>query len=96
MKEADRIGRAVIAARLAACVNIVRGVGSIFCWKGKVEKAREFLLILKTTADNFSALEKKIKRLHSYEVPEIIALPVAAGSAEYLRWVSASVRNPKA
>jgi periplasmic divalent cation tolerance protein len=79
--EARKIARAVVEQRLAACANIVTApVRSIYRWKGKVESAKEFLLII-----------KKVKRLHSYDVPEIIALPIAAGSANYLNWISESL-----
>jgi len=93
MAEARRIARGVVEARLAACVNIVGApVESIYRWKGKVEKAREFLLVMKTTAARLAALEREVKRLHSYDVPEFIALGVAAGSRGYLAWLIASVK----
>jgi periplasmic divalent cation tolerance protein len=80
--------------RSAACANIVLSpVESIYRWKGKVEKAREFLMILKTTSKRLPALEREVKRLHSYDVPEFIALPITAGSSEYLRWLQDSVSN---
>lgn len=91
-KQARRIARALVDARLAACGNILEApVRSIYRWKGKVETAQECLLILKTSRRRFAALERVVKRLHSYDVPEIIALPIAAGSAEYLRWIEACV-----
>jgi periplasmic divalent cation tolerance protein len=78
--------------RLAACVNIVPGsVESVYRWKGKVEKAREVLLLIKTSAKWLAELEKEVKRMHSYDVPEFIVLPVFAGSREYLAWVLESV-----
>jgi periplasmic divalent cation tolerance protein len=86
--EAQRIARSVVEKRLAACVNIVLGpVKSVYRWKNKVERAREWLLVMKTTAKRLPALEKEVKRLHSYEVPEFIALAVNAGSREYLGWL---------
>jgi len=92
LAEARRIARAVVAGKLAACANIQRGrVESIYRWKGRVETASEFLMILKTTSKRLKALEKEVKRLHSYDVPEFIALPVAAGSRDYLGWLSDSV-----
>lgn len=94
LTEARRIARAVVTKRLAACANIVLSpVESIYRWKGKVEKAREFLMILKTTSKRLPALEREVKRLHSYDVPEFIALPITAGSSEYLRWLQDSVSN---
>lgn len=95
--EARRIARALVERKLAACVNIQQlPVQSFYRWKGKVESAKEFLLLIKTSRKRFAALEKAIRGLHSYEVPEIIALPIVAGSSKYLAWVSDSVRVPKA
>jgi periplasmic divalent cation tolerance protein len=97
-KEARKIARTVVEQRIAACANIVTSpVQSIYRWKGRVESAREFLLIIKTTKVRFAKLEAAVKRLHSYDVPEIIALPIALGASNYLAWVSESVtpaRNP--
>lgn len=91
-KEAQRIARALVEARLAACGNILEApVHSIYRWKGKVESAREYLLIIKTSRRRFAALGDAVKRLHSYDVPEIISLPVAAGSTAYLNWIATSV-----
>lgn len=91
-KEAQRIARALVEARLAACGNILETpVRSIYQWKGKVESAKECLLIIKTTRRRLAALEKMVRRLHSYDVPEIIALPIAAGSQAYLNWIDESV-----
>jgi len=85
--EARKIARKVVEKKLAACANILPGVESIYRWKGKVERTREVLMILKTSAARLPELEREVKRLHSYDVPEFIALPIAAGSKEYLRWV---------
>jgi len=91
--EARRIARKLVEARLAACVNIVSApVESIYRWKGKLETAREFLLVIKTAASRLGALEKEIKKLHSYEVPEFLVLSVSAGSADYLKWLGESVK----
>jgi periplasmic divalent cation tolerance protein len=91
-REARRIATALVSKRLAACGNIFGApVFSIYRWKGKVEKAREVLLILKSTRKAFAALEREVRRLHSYETPEIIALPIAAGSHAYLKWLQDSV-----
>jgi periplasmic divalent cation tolerance protein len=87
-REARRIARAVVEARLAACVNILPGgITSIYRWKGKVETARERLLLIKTSQKRLAKLEAEIKSLHSYEVPEFIALPIAKGSSAYLAWM---------
>jgi len=85
--EARKIARMVVEKNLAACANSLAGVESIYRWKGKVERAREVLMILKTSAARLPELEREVKRLHSYDVPEFIVLPIAAGSKEYLRWI---------
>src|ERR1700740_342871 len=86
--EAHRSAREIVARRLAACANLLEiPVQSVYRWKGKVEKAREFLLLIKTSAGRLAALEAEIKRLHGYDVPEFIALPIIAGSSAYLRWL---------
>ena len=86
-REALRIGRAVVEKKLAACGNIIPSVSSIFRWKGKIEKSREALLIMKTSARRYAALERLVRSMHSYEVPEIIALTVEKGLHPYLEWV---------
>ena len=86
--EARSIARAVVEQRLAACVNILPGaVNSIYRWKGKVETARERLLLIKTSRKQLAKLQAAVERLHSYEVPEFIALPIVAGSRAYLAWM---------
>lgn len=86
---ARKVARAVVERRLAACVNVARSpVESFYTWKGKLESAREHLLIIKTTAARLPELEREVKRLHSYDVPEFIALPITEGSPEYLSWLS--------
>ena len=84
----ERIALALVEERLAACVNLVPGLSSTYRWRGKVEKASECLLVIKTTAGKFEAVKRRIKDLHSYDLPEIIALPITAGDAEYLKWLS--------
>ncbi len=92
LSEARRIARSAVKARLAACVNIVRSpVESVYRWKGAVETAREYLLLIKTTRSRLSALEKTVRRLHRYEVPEFIALPITEGSRAYVRWLKENV-----
>jgi periplasmic divalent cation tolerance protein len=94
LKEARRIARTVVSKRLAACVNIsLSPVESFYTWKGKLEKAREYLLVMKTTAKRLAELEEEVKRLHSYDVPEFIAVPIVAGSADYLGWLQESVKR---
>ena len=86
-KEAVKIGEGMVNARLAACANIITGVQSIYHWKGRVVKAKEVLLILKTTRPRYPSLERAIKSMHTYETPEIIALPVKDGFEQYIGWV---------
>src|SRR5258706_7032241 len=81
--EARRIGRAVVEKKLAACANILAGVESIYRWKGRVERAREVLVIMKTSATRLRELEREVNRLHSYDVPEVIVLSIAAGLRAY-------------
>ena len=88
---ARQIGTVLVEAQLAACVNLCPGVRSIYRWQGKVESEEEVLAIIKTTRDCYNALESKLKELHPYETPEIIALPAEKVQAEYARWVQESV-----
>ena len=89
---AGDIAQALVAAKLAACVNIIPGIASRFRWLGRIEQAEEHLLIIKTTHDRYSDVEKKIRSMHPYELPEIIAVPVAGGLAEYLDWIDQETR----
>ena len=91
-KEADKIASALIKNKLAACVNIIENVNSLFWWQGKAARAKEALLIVKTRKALMHKLIKKVKSLHSYEVPEIIALPIVCGNKEYLKWLNESTR----
>ena len=91
-REARKIVTALVQKRLAACGNILESpVSSIYRWKGKIEQAKEYLVLLKSTRKAFAALEREVADLHSYEVPEIIAIPVTDGSRKYLAWVGANV-----
>ncbi|HEB76079.1 MAG TPA: divalent-cation tolerance protein CutA [Nitrospirae bacterium] len=92
-EEAARIARIVVEERLAACVNIVKGIRSVYRWKGKVEDEHEVLLVVKTGRHLFDALEKRVKELHSYSVPEVISIPITEGSAEYLEWLAHELRD---
>lgn len=95
-REARRIARSVVALRLAACVNVVDApVRSLYRWKGKMEESREILLVMKSSRARLPALEAEVKRLHSYEVPEFIALPIVAGSEKYLAWVGDCVDSAR-
>ena len=86
---ARKIARAVVQKRLAACVNVVRSpVESFYTWKGKLETAHEHLLFIKTTTTRLPQLESEVNRLHTYDVPEFIAVPITEGSAAYLSWLS--------
>lgn len=92
-KEARRIAKALVERRLAACVNTITApVESVYRWKGKIEKAKECLLLIKTSRARFAAVERTIRELHSYEVPEIIAVPIVSGSREYLGWFTHNSR----
>jgi len=89
--EAQKISKALLKKRLAVCVNILPGVTSFFIWKGKIEKANELLLVIKTQKKLFKELEKEIKTNHSYSVPEVIALSIAEGSKDYLGWLGSEL-----
>jgi len=94
-EESENIARKLLEERLAACVNIVRGVKSLFWWEGKIDEAQEALLIAKTRLDQMEKLIQAVKQIHSYSVPEIIALPIIAGNINYLTWISQNVRKPE-
>ena len=87
-EEALNISRALVEEQLAACVNLISPVRSIYRWEGKIWDEKEWLLIIKAQRKRFDELEKKVKSLHSYSVPEIIALPIIAGSSSYLDWLA--------
>ena len=89
-EEAQRIAQALVKGQLAACCNILPAIRSIYRWQGSVQDDEEWLLIIKSTADRFSRVEARVRELHSYEVPEVLMLPVAAGSAPYLSWIDQS------
>lgn len=93
VEEARAIGDAVVEAKLAACASIIDRVQSIFMWQGKKTSETESLLLLKTTRGRFSELQERIKAMHSYSVPEIIALPIILGSQDYLAWLEAETKQ---
>jgi uncharacterized protein involved in tolerance to divalent cations len=92
-EEGARIGRALVEERLAACVNIVDGLRSIYLWKGAVSDDKEALLVIKTKPALFESLKVRVVALHPYEVPEVIALPIVAGHEPYLAWIDESVKR---
>lgn len=92
-EEAVRIGKEMVNSKLAACANIMPGIQSIYRWNGKIVKAQEVLLILKSTKSRYRALERAIKAMHTYETPEIIALPVKEGLDRYVGWVCSETHS---
>jgi len=95
-EQAEAIARHLVETNLAACVQITGPIESIYRWKGKMENAREWLCLIKTREDLFPEVEAAIKKMHSYETPEIIAVPIVQGSKEYLAWLAdALVDNPR-
>jgi len=92
LREAKKIARTLVREKLAACVNVVPGVSSIYAWKGKIEEGREVLLVLKSRASLSKRLAARVKQLHSYEVPEVVTISIAAGNPDYLRWIRESTR----
>jgi periplasmic divalent cation tolerance protein len=91
-EQANGIALALVEARLAACVNIVGPIRSIYRWRGSIEDESEHLLIIKTRARLYAAVERRVKQLHSYEVPEVLALSPSAGSSRYLDWIVESTK----
>ena len=94
-KEGERLARALVEEQLAACVNRIKGVQSIYRWQGQVEQSEEELLIIKTKRELFDPLKKRVQEMHSYSVPEVIALAIIDGSANYLRWLDEELTPPK-
>jgi len=90
-EEAERIAKAIVERRLAGCVQILGPIRSTYWWKGKLETAEEWLLFIKSSEDLYERLEGAIKELHPYEVPEIIAMPIVAGSEDYLGWLRGEI-----
>lgn len=93
-EEAQRIANALVEEKKAACVNILRDLRSLFWWEGKVDSASEALLIVKTKERFLDSIVKLVKGLHTYTVPEIIAIPIIGGNPEYLRWIDESLEGP--
>jgi periplasmic divalent cation tolerance protein len=91
-KEGEKIAEVLLNKKLSACVNIIDNISSLFIWKERIEKEREVLLLIKTKKDLVDNVISAVKEVHSYEVPEIIALPILSGSSEYLSWIKEVVR----
>jgi periplasmic divalent cation tolerance protein len=89
--EAKNIGKTLVEERLVACANVIRDVHSIYWWKGEIEESGEALLVLKTKREKVAAVAKRVGELHSYENPEVIAVPISEGKKEYLDWVEEEV-----
>ena len=94
-EEGLKIANALVEGHLAACVNLISPIRSIYRWEGKIWDEKEWLLIIKTQKDRFEALEKKVKSLHSYSVPEIVSLPIVEGSSAYLDWIRENTEGGK-
>ncbi len=95
LEEANRLGRALVEERLAACATLIPAVESIYTWKGALETASEAMLMLKTGSEQIAALETRLRQLHRYETPEFLVLPVEAGSHDYLAWMLGGLRGAK-
>ena len=93
ISQARKIAQGLLEEKLIACANIIDGVQSIFWWQGKIDEASEVVLVLKTRRDLFDRVVLRVKSLHSYDTPEIIALPIVDGSPDYLKWIDSSVRS---
>ena len=91
-EDAGRLARAAVEKRLAACAQVVGPITSIYWWEGKISEAEEWLCIMKTTTELYGELEKTLRGLHPYEVPEILAVPVSAGSGDYLEWLRGQLK----
>lgn len=93
LKDGNRISKEILTSRLAACVTVIPGVRSMYWWEGRIARAKEAMLVVKTTRPQYRRLERKILELHSYEVPEIVAIPLVAGLTQYIEWVKGEVAN---
>jgi periplasmic divalent cation tolerance protein len=91
--EAEKLARALLDDRLAACVSVIPRMRSFYHWKGAIESADECLLLIKSSRESFEALSATLRKLHSYEVPEVLALPVVDGEPNYLNWLESNIRS---
>lgn len=91
LAEAEKIAGTVVPERLAACANLLPQIDSRYWWEGRVRSGQEVMIFMKTTAERYPALESRIRGLHSYDTPEIVALPIVGGNPDYLRWIQGSV-----
>jgi periplasmic divalent cation tolerance protein len=94
IEEARKIGRALIEGRLAACVNVIPGMSSLYWWQGKVEEGSETVMIAKTRADLVPQLTERVKALHSYTVPCVVSIPIENGNRAFLDWIEAETQQP--
>jgi periplasmic divalent cation tolerance protein len=92
-EEANTIATELVSRRLAACVNVLGPISSVYSWQGAVEHSEEFLLLVKSTENNGNAIQDAIRELHSYQIPELIAFTVESGLENYLNWITSSVRK---
>ncbi|HOX46664.1 MAG TPA: divalent-cation tolerance protein CutA [Myxococcota bacterium] len=95
-EQAERLGRALVETRLAACANVLDGVTSIYWWQGAIQREREAVLVAKTRSDLVDRLVEEVKRLHPYQVPCVVALPILAGNPDFLAWIAAETCPPAA
>jgi periplasmic divalent cation tolerance protein len=93
-EEARQIARKLLELRLAACVNVTPGVRSFYRWKGAIEESDEYLLVIKTSRDLFDRLRVELEKVHTYEVPEVVALPIVAAAPNYLNWLDTELKEP--
>jgi len=92
-KDAEKIAKIIAEKRLAGCIQIIGPITSTYWWEGKLEKSKEYLLAIKTRKELYKEVEKEIKKVHPYKVPEIIAIPIIEGSEEYLKWLSKETKK---
>jgi len=94
-EEAKRLAKVLVEEKLAACVNILPDVESLYWWKDKIESSKEWMLVVKTQGKMVKRVVKRVKEIHSYEVPEVIALPIVEGNRDYLQWISDALASQK-
>lgn len=92
-EEAHRVARGLVESRLAACVNIIPGIRSVYHWQGSIEEASEWTLLIKTRRSLFQRLSMELRSIHSYQVPEVIAVPIVDGQQDYLEWIERECAN---